>query len=115
MIPGNTSSLADVKKLPVQELKIDKSFVMNMDKDKGDAMIVRNIIDMAHNFDISVTAEGVESQLILEQLADLGCDCVQGFHMAQPMPIKNLHEWMRSSPWAAGLGAEVAAKKLQSV
>lgn len=97
------SSLAYVKKLPVQELKIDKSFVMNMDKDKGDAMIVRTIIDMAHNFGISVTAEGVESQLILEQLADLGCDCIQGFHMAQPMPIKNLHEWMRSSPWGTRL------------
>ena len=109
------SSLAYVKRLPVDELKIDKSFIMNMDKDKGDAMIVRTIIDMAHNFDISVTAEGVESQLILDQLADLGCDCAQGFHIAHPMAIKDLHEWMNISPWATGLGAKVAAKKLQSV
>jgi len=94
------SSLAYVKKLPVEELKIDKSFVMNMDKDKGDAMIVRTVIDLAHNFEIAVTAEGVESQLILEQLAELGCDRAQGFHFARPMPAADLVKWLRESPWA---------------
>ena len=94
------SSLAYVKKLPVDELKIDKSFVMNMDKDKGDATIVRTIIDLAHNFEIAVTAEGVESHQILEQLTELGCDRAQGFHMAAPMPAANLVKWLVESPWA---------------
>ncbi|MCR4347166.1 MAG: bifunctional diguanylate cyclase/phosphodiesterase [Sulfuricaulis sp.] len=98
------SSLAYVKKMPVNELKIDKSFVMNMDKDKGDAMIVRTVIDMAHNFEIAVTAEGVESQLILEQLAELGCDCAQGFYLAKPMPAANLIDWLQVSPWARQTG-----------
>ncbi|HEY5682273.1 MAG TPA: bifunctional diguanylate cyclase/phosphodiesterase [Sulfuricaulis sp.] len=98
------SSLAYVKRMPVNELKIDKSFVMNMDKDKGDAMIVRTVIDMAHNFEITVTAEGVESQAILEQLAELGCDCAQGFHMARPMPATDLVKWLRESSWSRQSG-----------
>jgi len=102
------SSLAYVKKLPVDELKIDKSFVMNMDKDKGDAMIVRTVIDMAHNFEIAVTAEGVESQPILEQLIDLGCEYAQGFHMARPMPPVELDKWLQESPWARQTGPRVA-------
>ncbi|MDH5512130.1 MAG: bifunctional diguanylate cyclase/phosphodiesterase [Gammaproteobacteria bacterium] len=103
------SSLAYVKKMPVNELKIDKSFVMNMDKDKGDAMIVRTVIDMAHNFEIAVTAEGVESQEILEQLAELGCDCAQGFHMAKPMPAADLMKWLQDSPWSLQSGPRAAA------
>jgi EAL domain-containing protein (putative c-di-GMP-specific phosphodiesterase class I) len=102
------SSLAYVKKLPVDELKIDKSFVMNMDKDKGDAMIVRTVIDMAHNFEIAVTAEGVESQPILEQLIDLGCEYAQGFHMARPMPQMELDKWLQESPWAKQTGPKAA-------
>jgi diguanylate cyclase (GGDEF)-like protein len=102
------SSLAYVKRLPVKELKIDRSFVMNMDKDKGDAMIVRTIIDMAHNFEISVTAEGVESQEILDQLAHLGCDYAQGFHMARPMPAKDMHVWLHDSPWGVQQVAKAA-------
>ncbi|MCR4300387.1 MAG: EAL domain-containing protein [Sulfuricaulis sp.] len=98
------SSLAYVKRMPVNELKIDKSFVMNMDKDKGDAKIVRTVIDMAHNFEISVTAEGVESQAILEQLAGLGCDCAQGFHMARSMPAADLIQWLQESPWSLSTG-----------
>ena len=94
------SSLAYVKKLPVDELKIDKSFVMNMDRDKGDAMIVRTVIDMAHNFETAVTAEGVESQQILEQLSELGCDSAQGFHMAKPMLTVDLIRWLQESPWS---------------
>ncbi|MHB8744193.1 MAG: putative bifunctional diguanylate cyclase/phosphodiesterase [Sulfuricaulis sp.] len=103
------SSLAYVKRLPVKELKIDRSFVMSMDKDKGDAMIVRTIIDMAHNFEISVTAEGVESQAILDQLTNLGCDCAQGFHMARPMPAKDLRAWLHDSHWGVERGAKSAA------
>jgi diguanylate cyclase len=103
------SSLAYVKKLPVDELKIDKSFVMNMDKDKGDAMIVRTVIDMAHNFEIAVTAEGVESQPILEQLGELGCDCAQGFHMAKPMPATDLIRWLQESPWSLHTGPQAMA------
>lgn len=101
------SSLAYVKKMPVNELNIDKSFVMNMDK--GDAMIVRTVIDMAHNFEIAVTAEGVESQLILDRLADLGCDYAQGFHLARPMPAADMIKWLQDSPWATPAGPRAVA------
>ena len=102
------SSLAYVKKLPVDELKIDKSFVMNMDKDEGDATIVRTVIDMAHNFKIAVTAEGVESQSILDRLTSLGCDHAQGFHMARPMPAADLDRWLQDSTWAMPTGPRAA-------
>lgn len=55
---------------------------------------------MLIHFEIAVTAEGVESQLILEQLAELGCDRAQGFHFARPMPAADLVKWLRESPWA---------------
>jgi EAL domain-containing protein (putative c-di-GMP-specific phosphodiesterase class I) len=84
------SSLAYLKRLPVDELKIDKSFVMAMEKDGDDAKIVRSTIDLAHNLGLTVVAEGVENGDILERLAGLSCDEAQGFHMARPMPVAEM-------------------------
>jgi len=80
------SSLAYLRRLPVDELKIDKSFVANMARDAGDAMIVRSTIDLAHNMGLSVVAEGVEDDAVLERLRELDCDVVQGYLLCQPIP-----------------------------
>ncbi|HFD33355.1 MAG TPA: EAL domain-containing protein [Gammaproteobacteria bacterium] len=88
------SSLSYLKKLPVDELKIDKSFVMQMDKDENDAIIVRSTIDLAHNLGLKVVAEGVENQDILDLLSELGCDVAQGFYLSRPMPSDQVEQWV---------------------
>jgi diguanylate cyclase (GGDEF)-like protein len=93
------SSLEYLKKLPVHELKIDKSFVMDMIVDENDAVIVRSTIDLGHNLGLQVIAEGVESQEIYDVLQILGCDEAQGFHMAYPMNAEALEGWLTQSPW----------------
>jgi len=93
------SSLQYLKKLPVNELKIDKSFVMDMIVDENNAVIVRSTIDLAHNLGLRVIAEGVESQEIYDVLQILGCDEAQGFHMARPMTSEQLEKWMYQSKW----------------
>ncbi|BAO80012.1 predicted signal transduction protein containing a membrane domain, an EAL and a GGDEF domain [Serpentinimonas raichei] len=92
------SSLAYLKRLPVQELKIDKSFVMGMSDDESDAKIVRSTIDLAHNLGLTVVAEGVESQAILQRLQAMGCDEAQGYHICRPMPASAFAEWAQQ--WA---------------
>lgn len=87
------SSLAYLKRLPVNELKIDKSFVMAMDKDESDAQIVRSTIDLAHNLGLSVVAEGVENKTLLEKLRELNCDEAQGYFIAKPMPFDEFVAW----------------------
>ena len=94
------SSLSYLKKLPVDELKIDKSFVMGMATDHDDDVIVRSTIDLAHNMGMKVTAEGVEDQVVLDRLKELGCDMAQGFLMSKPLGADDLARWMRESPWA---------------
>lgn len=91
------SSLAYLKRLPVQELKIDKSFVMNMAMNSNDSMIVKSIIDLAHNFGLKVTAEGVEDHATMELLTGLGCDQAQGYYIAHPMPRDDLELWLEKS------------------
>jgi EAL domain-containing protein (putative c-di-GMP-specific phosphodiesterase class I) len=81
------SSLAYLKQLPVDELKIDKSFVMGMERGEDDAKIVRSTIDLAHNLGLSVVAEGVENGAILARLAALDCDEAQGYHISRPVPV----------------------------
>jgi diguanylate cyclase (GGDEF)-like protein len=88
------SSLAMLKLLPVAELKIDRSFVMNMVTDAQDMSIVRSVIDLAHNMGVLAVAEGVESVQALELLAEMGCDVVQGYHICKPVPAEQLEEWL---------------------
>ncbi len=101
------SSLAYLKKLPVDELKIDKSFVMAMASDAEDAKIVRSTIDLAHNLGLSVVAEGVETQAILDQLRSLDCDEAQGYFMSRPLPAADLPAF--AAGWAEKLSAAASA------
>ncbi|HEY5595462.1 MAG TPA: EAL domain-containing protein, partial [Nitrospiria bacterium] len=93
------SSLAYLKKLPVDSIKIDKSFVINMAKDVNDAVIVRSTVDLAHNLGLKVIAEGVENKDLWDRLSVMGCDEAQGYHMARPMPADELTRWLSESPW----------------
>lgn len=93
------SSLAYLKQLPVSELKIDYSFVSGITKSESDAVIVRSTIDLAHNLGLSVVAEGVEDQKILDLLAILRCDTAQGYYFSRPVPVEELESWLHSSPW----------------
>jgi diguanylate cyclase (GGDEF)-like protein len=81
-----SSSLAHLRDLPVGELKIDGSFVMNMEKDEGDAVIVRSTIDLGRNLGLKVVAEGVENESTWRVVSELGCDLAQGFFRSRPMP-----------------------------
>lgn len=87
------SSLAYLKRLPVSELKIDKSFVMGMQTDESDAKIVRSTIELAHNLGLTVVAEGVENAHIYALLASQGCDEAQGYFMSKPMVASEFGAW----------------------
>jgi len=88
------SSLSYLKQVPADELKIDKSFVMNMHADEGDRKIVQQIIALGHAFGLSVVAEGVETAETAERLVEMGCDYAQGFHYAKPLPPQELPGWI---------------------
>ncbi len=95
------SSLAYLKQLPVQELKIDQSFVFGMEADEGDREIVRSTINLAHNLKKAVVAEGIETQGALDLLAGMGCDEAQGYFIAKPMPAAQFLDWARARALAA--------------
>lgn len=100
------SSLSRLRRLPVSELKIDRSFVMDMEKCRDDLTIVESTIQLGHNLGLLVVAEGVESEATLQHLARLGCDLVQGFHLGRPMPPDDVVSFVRQSPWrVAGVDA----------
>jgi diguanylate cyclase (GGDEF)-like protein len=88
------SSLAYLKKLPLHTLKIDKSFVLSMDKDEDDAVIVRSIVELGHNLGYQVIAEGIENMSTWSLLHDLRCDGGQGFHISRPLPSEVLAQWL---------------------
>ncbi|MGZ5267776.1 MAG: putative bifunctional diguanylate cyclase/phosphodiesterase [Caldimonas sp.] len=94
------SSLAYLKRLPVHELKIDQSFVRQMQTDADDATIVRSTIDLAHNLGIMVVAEGVENVHVWNMLRDLDCDQAQGFYMGRPMTLAEFPVWL--THWSTG-------------
>jgi EAL domain-containing protein (putative c-di-GMP-specific phosphodiesterase class I) len=87
------SSLSYLKKLPLSELKIDKSFVIDMDKDSDNEVIVRSTIDLAHNLGLRVVTEGVETQQILSQLQQIGADILQGYVISRPLPPEKFIEF----------------------
>lgn len=93
------SSLAYLSRLPVHNLKIDKSFVFGMIKNKNDEMIVRSTIDLSHNMQIKVIAEGVEDQQTLDSLIAHGCDSAQGYFIGRPLPADAFYRWLLTSPW----------------
>lgn len=95
------SSLAYIKHLPVNEIKIDKSFVLGMGTDDRDRAIVRSVSDLGHNLGLRVVAEGVETAESLDTLRALGCDVVQGYFVSRPLPAGELEAWLRTTPWGA--------------
>jgi len=88
------SSLAYLKTLPVHALKIDRSFVMNLQHDQGDAVIVRSVIDLGRNLGLRVVAEGVENEETSDYLARAGCTVAQGYLWSRPVPPEQLAEWL---------------------
>ena len=84
------ASLAYLKQLPLDEVKIDRAFITGMSDDDGDAVIVRSTIDLARNLGLDVVAEGVESASVLEALVDLRCNSAQGYYLSRPLPSAEL-------------------------
>ena len=94
---GN-SSLLYLKRLPVDELKIDKSFILDMASEDDDTLIARAVIDLGHNLGVKVIAEGVQSQETWNMLQSIGCDYLQGFYVSEPLPADELTRWMGGEP-----------------
>lgn len=90
------SSLLYLRHLPVRTLKIDRSFVRRMLDDDGDQHIVRAIVALAHAFGVTTVAEGVETEAIGSALRELGCDLLQGYAIARPMPAEDFERWIAS-------------------
>jgi diguanylate cyclase (GGDEF)-like protein len=87
------TSLAQLKDLPISELKIDKSFVLAMQSDQANELIVRSVVDLGHNLGMAVIAEGVESADVLNALSEFNCDMVQGFHVCRPVSAEEFMQW----------------------
>jgi EAL domain-containing protein (putative c-di-GMP-specific phosphodiesterase class I) len=90
------SCLAQLKRLPVRSLKIDRSFIMNMTNSVDDANIVRSAIQLGHSLNLCVIAEGIETPEHLRQLEDFGCDVAQGFHLGRPVPPEDIPRWLHA-------------------
>jgi diguanylate cyclase (GGDEF)-like protein len=88
------SSLANLRRLPIDELKIDRSFVSPMLSDESDLIIVRSTINLGHDLGLKVVAEGVEDEATLNRLAGLGCDFAQGYHFSKPLAPEAFTQWM---------------------
>jgi EAL domain-containing protein (putative c-di-GMP-specific phosphodiesterase class I) len=106
------SSLRYLKRLPIDVIKIDRSFVLNMVADESDSLIIRSTIDLGHSLGLKVVAEGVETEQAWQRLAALGCDTVQGFYVSRPLPARALTKWLRkhAGESATARGAKGAGK-----
>ncbi len=93
------SSLIQLRRLPLSHLKIDRSFVRDMIHNENDTSIVRAIIDMAHDLDMIVIAEGVENQATMDKLKAMGCDRVQGYFISPPLSAEKFEQWLMNSNW----------------
>jgi EAL domain-containing protein (putative c-di-GMP-specific phosphodiesterase class I)/GGDEF domain-containing protein len=99
------SSMAYLKNIPADELKIDKAFVLNMATDPVDAVLVRAAVSLAHSLGLQVVAEGVEQQAALDLLGEMGCDLAQGYLIARPMPLQDLVAYLTDRKTAAASAA----------
>ena len=102
------SSLAYLKQISADELKIDKAFVLSLEKDGKDALLVKSTIDLAHSLGLKVTAEGVESREALAMLQVMGCDLAQGYHIARPMGLEKLVGFL--GDWGAEAASDAAQR-----
>lgn len=89
------SSLSILRKLPVNELKIDKSFIDGIVYDYNERKLVRSIVEIAKNFDMNTVAEGVENKEQLEILQELGCEVIQGYYYSKPLTIEQLEQYIK--------------------
>jgi len=105
------SSLAYLVSLPVQVLKIDRSFVVRLDEDPNSATLVRSIIKLARDLELQTVAEGVEEARQLENLRRLGCDKVQGFYFSRPLAASDLEKLLRSKVAEAAPAQRARAAK----
>ncbi len=94
------SSLAQLKQLPVDELKIDMSFIKKLPHDEDDKIIVKSTIELAHNMGLTVVAEGVETQDGLEWLKANNCDLMQGYFISKPIPGDEFAHWYQTNPFS---------------
>jgi EAL domain-containing protein (putative c-di-GMP-specific phosphodiesterase class I) len=90
------SSLAYLRQLPVDQVKIDKSFVLGMGTDLGDLAVVRSIVELGHSLGLTVVAEGVEEDVARDQLEAMGCDVAQGYLISRPLPEDRLEAWLQA-------------------
>ncbi|WP_413700507.1 EAL domain-containing protein [Psychromonas sp. KJ10-10] len=90
------SSLSYLKRFPLDELKVDRSFIIEVPSKKDDCAIVKAIIAMAHSLELSVVAEGVEEQNQLEFLKEVGCDIIQGFYFSKPLVADEFEQYVLS-------------------
>src|SRR5262249_7508850 len=88
------SSLAFLARLPLDQIKIDRSFVTDLVADSGDDVIVRSIISLGHELGLEVVGEGVETAEVQARLEEYGCDLVQGFKLTQALPAHELEHWL---------------------
>jgi diguanylate cyclase (GGDEF)-like protein len=109
------SSLSHLRRLPVDEVKIDRAFVQGMATDPGDLAIVRAVVDLSRHFGLTVVAEGVESELTLTLLEEIGCDIGQGFLFSRPLSYDRLEAWFaaQTEPEPTSVGGEV--RRLRAV
>jgi diguanylate cyclase (GGDEF)-like protein len=105
------SSLAYLQELPVDAIKIDKSFVMEMHADPGNATIVQSTVDLGHNLGLEVVAEGVETVESYNTLAQLGCDYAQGYFLSKPLSPEKMSIWLEVFAGVADKPAPVAARE----
>jgi EAL domain-containing protein (putative c-di-GMP-specific phosphodiesterase class I) len=87
------TSLAQLKDLPVHQLKIDRSFVARMAADPSNALIVRSVVELGHNLGLTTVAEGVEDEATCDSLGAMGCDVAQGYYVCRPMAAESLEAW----------------------
>ena len=90
------SSLAQIKNMPLHELKIDKSFITTLMSDEQNKAIVHTTIELAHNMNLRVVAEGIEDEETLRQISDMGCEEAQGYFLGKPMSSGELLHWMNN-------------------
>jgi diguanylate cyclase (GGDEF)-like protein len=107
------TSLGQLKNMPINELKVDRSFVTTMVEDPSNALIVRSVVDLGHNLGFTLVAEGVETEQILSALADLGCDVAQGYHLSRALTASAFDTWcagrrITPTPFPTDLSRELA-------
>ena len=96
------SSLAYLRRLPARELKIDKSFVLGLDREVSDLRLASSIVEMAHNLGLEAVAEGVETEAVWRLLREIGCDAGQGYLFSPPVPVTALEAWLERQAGAHG-------------